>query len=77
VAELPGEGELSLGYLRRGSLVKIIERRVIKRQESVEHWVLVEGIMPPEQLRGWLKETIVDIYSNEFQAKTAAESMTQ
>jgi hypothetical protein len=77
IVEQPGEGELSLGYLRRGSLVKIIERRVIKRQENAESWILVEGTAPPVQLRGWLRESAADIYNNEFQAKTAVESMTQ
>jgi hypothetical protein len=77
VAEEPGEGEVSLGYLRRGSLVKVTERRVLKKQETAERWVLAEGIVPPEQFRGWLKESVVDIYDNEFQAKTAAEFMTQ
>ncbi|MDR2259068.1 MAG: hypothetical protein LBE14_07980 [Treponema sp.] len=77
VVERPGEGELSLGYLRRGSLVKVIERRVVKKQKATERWVLAEGIGSPEQYRGWLKESVVDIYGNEFQAKTAAESMTQ
>jgi hypothetical protein len=77
VAEQPGEGELSLGYLRRGSLVQVIERRVLKKQETAEPWVLVEGTISQEQSRGWIKEDLVNIYSNEFQAKTAAESMTQ
>jgi hypothetical protein len=77
VTENPGEGEASLGYLRRGSLVKIIERRVLRKQETAEHWVLAEGTVPQGPYRGWLKESVVDIYSNEFQAKTAAESITQ
>jgi hypothetical protein len=77
VAENPGEGNPSLGYLRRGSLVKIIERRVLKKRETTERWVLAEEIIPPGQYRGWLKESVVNIYENEFQAKTAAESMTQ
>ncbi|MDR1318984.1 MAG: hypothetical protein LBJ90_05115 [Treponema sp.] len=68
----PEEGGSSLGYLRRGSLVKIIERRQVRIKEGAEAWVLAE-----EAYRGWLKEEVVDIYDNEFQAKTAAESMTQ
>jgi hypothetical protein len=77
VVEQPGEGEVSLGYLRRGSLVRVIERRVLKKDETAERWVLAEGLASPGRLRGWLRENIVDIYDNEFQAKTAAESMTQ
>jgi hypothetical protein len=77
VTENPGEGEASLGYLRHGSLVKIIERRVLKKQETAEPWVLAEGTVSQGSYRGWLKESVVDIYNHEFQAKTAAESMTQ
>jgi hypothetical protein len=68
----PKEGASSPGYLRRASLVSIIERRQIKTDKRAESWVLAEGVY-----RGWLKEEVVDIYDNEFQAKTAAESMTQ
>jgi hypothetical protein len=68
----PKEGAGSPGYFRRGSLVRIIERRQVKIDERADSWVLVEGAY-----RGWLKEEVVDIYDNEFQAKTAEESMTQ
>jgi hypothetical protein len=77
VVDQPGEGERSLGYLRRGSLVKVLERRILKKQETADPWVLAEGTVSPGQSRGWIKESAVDIYGNEFQAKTAAESMTQ
>jgi hypothetical protein len=78
VVEEPGEGGVSPAYLRRGSLVRVLERRVMKTaDDAAEVWVLVEGRPPQEQYRGWLKETVVDIYENTFQADTAAESMTQ
>jgi hypothetical protein len=69
----------SLGYLRRGSIVKVLERRPLVSRDSraaagtaPESWVLVEG-----NFQGWLTESVVDIYDNEGQARTAAESMTQ
>ena len=68
----PTEQAISSGYLRRGSLVRILERRVISRGNSIEYWVLAEG-----DDTGWLREEIVDIYDNELQAKTAAEAMDQ
>jgi hypothetical protein len=77
VVEAPGEGELSPGYLRRGSLIRILERRAVRAGENVESWVLVEGAAPQGRQRGWLRESVVDIYDNEFQANTAAGSMTQ
>jgi hypothetical protein len=62
--------ENSPGYLRRGSVVRIHERRLVKNGGKVESWVLVEG-----DSRGWLRETLVDIYDNELQAITASDSM--
>jgi hypothetical protein len=38
----------------------------------VESWVLVDG-----NYQGWLQEAVIDIYDNEAQAKTAAESLTK
>lgn len=73
----PDPAASSLGYLRRGSIVKVLERRPLISQDSraggtPESWVLVEG-----NFQGWLTESVLDIYDNESQAKTAAESMTQ
>jgi hypothetical protein len=74
--EEPEEGSASPGYLRRGSLIRILERRAVKGKNGAEFWVLTESVSPPES-RGWLRESVVDIYDNEFQANTAAGSMTQ
>jgi hypothetical protein len=64
------ENGASAGYLRQGSVVRIIERRLVKNEEKKESWVLVEGTS-----RGWLKESLLDIYGNESQALTASEQM--
>jgi uncharacterized lipoprotein YajG len=72
VVDAPDKGEISLGYLRRGSIVRILERRSVNNQGTMESWVLVEG-----NYRGWLRETVVDIYDLEAQAGTAAEVMSQ
>lgn len=77
LAEEPGKGAISRGYLRRGSLIRVLERRAVRAEGSAEAWVLVEGPFPQGRERGWLRESVVDIYANEFQANTAAESMTQ
>jgi len=60
----------SPGYLRRGSVVRILQRRLVKNQEKLDPWVLVEG-----SSTGWLRESLVDIYDSEPQARTASESM--
>jgi len=64
------EDSASPGYLRRGSVVRILQRRLVKSQEKPESWVLVNG-----SCTGWLKESLVDIYDTESQARTASESM--
>ncbi|MDR2797843.1 MAG: hypothetical protein LBB80_05825 [Treponema sp.] len=69
VVHEPGQEGVSLGYLRRGSVVRILERRLAAK--TSESWVLIDG-----NYRGWLRETVVDIYGLEAQAKTAAEMMT-
>jgi hypothetical protein len=60
----------SPGHLRQGDVVRIIERRLVKNEEKTETWVLVDGTA-----KGWLKESLLDIYGNESQAVTAAGQM--
>jgi hypothetical protein len=71
VAE-PNQAGLSLGYLRRGSIVEVLERRSLNRGETAESWVFVAGAY-----RGWLREDVIQVYDNEARAKTAAESFSQ
>ena len=66
----PEEESVSPGYLRLGSVVRILERRTVRNEGKTETWVLVEG-----SSNGWLKESLVDIYDNERQATTASTSM--
>ena len=68
----PEEHSISLGYLRRGSLVRIIRRQTIRTQEGFVSWVLTDG---SNVASGWLKEEVMDIYNNESQARTASESI--
>jgi len=70
--EEPAQSSVSSGYLRRGSVVRILENRVIKSGNHIEQWVLAEG-----NYTGWLIMEVVDIYDNELQARTAAEFMAQ
>jgi len=71
VAE-PNQAGLSLGYLRRGAIVEVLERRLISHGEFAESWVFVGGAY-----RGWLRENVIQVYDNEAKAKTAAESFVQ
>jgi hypothetical protein len=70
--EKPERGGTSLGYLRRGAVVRIIERRVVKGRDASQSWVLVEG-----SGRGWLAEDAVDIYDTEQKAATASQAMNR
>jgi len=78
----PGSGGVSRGYIRRGTVVCIIERRQIINRRNNESWVLAEesqeavnsqGAGVPVQ--GWLNETTVEIFDNESRAKTASKAM--
>jgi len=66
----PAQDSPSLGYLRRGSLVRILRRQAVKNGDVFTSWVLTE-----ENQQGWLKEEVLNIYETESQAKTASESM--
>jgi len=68
INEDPAENSASLGYLRRGTLVKIIRRQVIRTPGGFVSWVLTDG-----EQQGWLREDVMDIYNNESQARTASE----
>ena len=60
----------SPGYLRRGAVVRILERRTIKNGNTTESWLRVE-----ENSKGWLRESLIDMYENEAQARTASDAM--
>ena len=68
----PAEAGNSLGYLRRGAVVLVHERRQINTGGKTELWLLVEGAY-----KGWLKETLIDVYENEEKAQTASNSMNK
>jgi hypothetical protein len=59
VLDQPVQGSVSLGYLRRGAVVQVLERTA--------SWIKVKG-----QYLGWIKEEGVNIYDNESKAETAS-----
>ncbi|MDR0644883.1 MAG: hypothetical protein LBG05_08300 [Treponema sp.] len=68
----PDANSFSHGYMRRGTIVKILERKAVRKQDAIESWVFVEG-----GYKGWLYEDEVHIYDSEAQAITASEVMSQ
>jgi hypothetical protein len=74
----PGREGLSPGYLRKGSLVKIIERRSLTTRGNLEFWVFIDGASQDTSEpgpAGWLNESAVDVYDNKAKALTASELM--
>ena len=69
-----GPAGVSVAYLRRGTVVRIVERRsFLGRGGGSESWVFAEGNYEGDSLsRGWLQETSLVIYDNESQARTAS-----
>jgi hypothetical protein len=73
VVDEPNLNAQSLGYLRQGSIIRVIERRSITNAQGLmEVWVLIDG-----NYKGWLQELVIDMYDSEAQARTAAESLTK
>jgi hypothetical protein len=66
----PSPSAFSLGYLRKSSVVKVLERRSVNNGGVAESWVLV-GDSP----RGWLREDVIRVYDSEAKARTVAESL--
>ena len=66
----PQENSASMGYLRRGSLVRVIRRQTVRTDSGFQSWVLTD-----DPQHGWLKESVMEIYSTEGQAKTASQAL--
>ena len=67
----PSPESVSLGYLRRGAVVEILERRIINSRQTPEPWIRVSHVY-----QGWITEEGVQIYHNEAQAMTASEILS-
>ena len=74
-----GSSGVSQAYLRRGTIVRIIERVQINRRGNTESWVLAESNYQgaASSSSGWLLESVLDVYENENRANTASKMMTQ
>ena len=75
----PGPKGVSQGYLRRGTVVRVIERLQISNRGNSELWVLAEGNYQGAGniSRGWLEEAALVIYDSERRANTASKSLSQ
>jgi len=75
----PGAAGVSQGYLRRGTVVRILERRQLNNRGSSELWILAEGnyLGNSSVSRGWLEEATLEIYDSERRAITASRGLSQ
>ena len=64
----PGGNGVALGYARERTILRVLERRLVRSGDERSRWVFVEG-----DYQGWLPEEVVMIYDNEDKAKTAAK----
>ena len=79
VTNEPLQNASSVGYLRKRTVSKVIERRSLSNRGNVETWVRIEADYsgsPEGKILGWLRENVLDIYENEVQALTASTIMT-
>jgi hypothetical protein len=74
-----GNNGISQGYIRRGTVVRIIERVRLNKGENSESWVFVESNYsgPGFISKGWIQEPYMDTFENETQAITASKAMVQ
>jgi hypothetical protein len=67
ILDEPNNKGVALGYVRERTILTILERRLVREGEALSYWVLTEG-----DYRGWLPESVVDLYDSEGKAATAA-----
>ena len=74
-----GPDGVSQGYLRRGTVVRILERVKVNSRGSSVSWVLAESNYrgPGAVSSGWLEEADLVIYDNENRANTASKTLNQ
>jgi len=70
---------ISQGYIRRGTIVRIIERAQVNNKGKIESWILGESNYQAADTvsRGWLQESALLVFDSESQANTASKTMSQ
>jgi hypothetical protein len=68
-----GDESSTLGFLRKGAIVEVLERRSVAEGNTVEYWVFAAA----ENYSGWLRESGLRVYASSAQALTAAKNMSR
>jgi hypothetical protein len=61
-----------LGYYRRATIVRIVERRIVSTDNGPSYWLKNDGEEP-----GWLHQADVRMFDSLEQAETAKASVLQ
>jgi len=70
---------VSQGYIRKGTVVRILERAQVNNKGKMESWVFGESNYQGSGAisGGWLQESALLIFDSESQANTASKTMSQ
>ena len=73
----PGPQGQSLSYLRRGTVLRVLERRMVTNRGNLESWLLAEANYQEgaSVSQGWLPEATIEFFTAEAQAHTASRAM--
>jgi len=74
-----GPNAVSQGYIRKGTVVRILERAQVNNKGKKESWVFGESNYQGSGAvsDGWLLESALLIFDSESQANTASKTMSQ
>jgi len=67
VMDEPSKNGVTLGYVREKTILTVLERRLVKEEDTQQYWMLTEGTY-----RGWLPDSALVVYDNPEKAQTAA-----
>mgnify|MGYP001385155014 CR=1 FL=1 len=68
-----GREGVSLGVLRKGTILPVLERRILQVGEApAERWILVAA-----EEKGWIRESSGNMYQTQAQAQTALKNLLQ
>jgi hypothetical protein len=73
----PDSGGISLVFLRKGTIVKILEHRSVPKGEMPEFWVRAQALDTEgaNKAAGWARAEAFQVYDNEEKARTVVEAL--
>jgi hypothetical protein len=65
----------SSGFLRRGDIVRILERKLVRKGEGGDYWDLCENLNDGRM--GWMRQDALQIYERLEMAETAGRELRE